>query len=168
MPPTLERGLLEKGHHAPADWRTSRRKGSLRDRLGKRFVPTLVGICLVPFLTVAGLYFFAQAMSYESTDDAFIDAHTVNVAPKIAGRIEQVFIDDNWRVKKGDPIVEIDPRDYDAQLRQRQAALDSTKAQANSAQAAVEQQIANVKSLQATLDQDKADQQAIALSPSRT
>jgi membrane fusion protein (multidrug efflux system) len=160
MPPTLERGLLERGQHAPADWRTSRRKASLRDRLGKRFVPTLVGIVLVPVLAVAGLYFFAQAMSYESTDDAFIDAHTVNVAPKIAGRIEQVFIDDNWRVKKGDPIVEIDPRDYDAQLRQKQAALDSTKAQANSAQAAVEQQIANVKSLQATLDQNKADQQA--------
>jgi membrane fusion protein (multidrug efflux system) len=117
-------------------------------------------MALVPILAVAGLYFFARAMSYESTDDAFIDAPTVEVAPKIAGRIEKVFIDDNWRVKKGDPIVEIDPRDYDAQLRQRQAALDSTKAQANSAQAAVEQQIANVKSLQATLDQDKADQQA--------
>jgi len=160
MAPTPERGLLERGQHAPTDWRTSRRKASLRDRLGKRFVPTLVGIGLVPVLAVAGLYFFAQAMSYESTDDAFIDAHTVDVAPKIAGRIEQVFIDDNWRVKKGDPIVEIDPRDYDAQLRQKQAALDSTKAQANSAQAAVEQQIANVKSLQATLDQNKADQQA--------
>jgi membrane fusion protein (multidrug efflux system) len=160
MAPTLERSLLERGQHAPADWRTSRRKASLRDRLGKRFIPTLVGFGLVPILGVAGLYFFAQAMSYESTDDAFIDAHTVDVAPKISGRIEKVFIDDNWRVKKGDPIVEIDPRDYDAQLRQRQAALDSTKAQANSAQAAVEQQIANVKSLQATLDQDKADQQA--------
>ena len=160
MPQTLERSLLERGHHASADWRTSRRKAWLRDRLGKRFVPTLIGIGLVPVLAVAGLYFFAQAMSYESTDDAFIDAHTVDVAPKIAGRIEKVFIDDNWRVKKGDPIVEIDPRDYDAQLRQKQAALDSTKAQANSAQAAVEQQIANVQSLQATLDQDKADQQA--------
>jgi membrane fusion protein (multidrug efflux system) len=159
MAPTLDRSLLERGHHPPADWRTSRRKASLRDRLGKRLIPTLVGIGLVPVLGVAGLYFFAQAMSYESTDDAFIDAHTVDVAPKISGRIEKVFIDDNWRVKKGDPIVEIDPRDYDAQLRQREAALDSTKAQANSAQAAVEQQIANVKSLQATLDQDKADQQ---------
>jgi membrane fusion protein, multidrug efflux system len=160
MPQTPGRGLLDRGHDIPTDWRASRRKASLRDRLGKRFVPTLVGICLVPVVAVAGLYFFAQARSYESTDDAFIDAHTVDVAPKIAGRIEKVFIDDNWRVKKGDPIVEIDPRDYDAQLRQRQAALDSTKAQANSAQAAVEQQIANVKSLQATLDQDKADQQA--------
>jgi membrane fusion protein, multidrug efflux system len=160
MASTLERSLLERGHHPPADWRTGRRKASLRDRLGKRFIPTLLGIGLVPVLAVAGLYFFAQAMSYESTDDAFIDAHTVDVAPKISGRIEKVFIDDNWRVKKGDPMVEIDPRDYDAQLRQRQAALDSTKAQANSAQAAVDQQIANVKSLQATLDQAKADQQA--------
>jgi membrane fusion protein (multidrug efflux system) len=160
MPQTLQRDLLERGHHAPADWRTTRRGASLRDRLGKRFVPTLIAVGLVPVLGVAGLYFFAQAMSYESTDDAFIDAHTVDVAPKISGRIEKVSIDDNWRVKRGDPIVEIDPRDYDAQLRQRQAALESTKAQANSAQAAVEQQIANVKSLQATLDQDKADQQA--------
>jgi membrane fusion protein, multidrug efflux system len=165
---TIGRSLLERGLHAPADWRTSRRKATLRDRLGKRFVSTFVGIGLVPVLAVAGLYFFAQAMSYESTDDAFIDAHTVNVAPKIAGRIEKVFIDDNWRVKKGDPIVEIDPRDYDAQLRQRQAALDSTKAQANSAQAAVEQQIANVQSLQATLDQDKADQQAFQAQADQT
>jgi membrane fusion protein (multidrug efflux system) len=128
--------------------------------LGKRLVPTLVGSVLVLVLAVAGLYFFAQAMSYEATDDAFIDAHTINVAPKIAGRIDKVFIDDNWLVRKGDPIVEIDPRDYDAQLRQKQAALDSTKAQANSAQASVDQQIANVKSLQAMLDQDKADQQS--------
>src|SRR5260370_15515835 len=129
MAPTLERGLLEKGQHAPTDWRTSRRKASLRDRLGKRFVPTLVGIVLVPVLAVAGLYFFAQAMSYESTDDAFIDAHTVNVAPKIAGRIEQVFIDDNWRGKKGDPLVEIEPRGYDAQLKQRPGALNRNKGQ---------------------------------------
>ena len=63
-------------------------------------------------------------------------------------------------LKKGDPVVEIDPRDYHAQLKQKQAALDSTKAQAVAAQAGVEQQIARVKSLQATLDQDKADQRS--------
>jgi membrane fusion protein (multidrug efflux system) len=160
MAETLERDLRERSHDVLTDWRSTKRKASLRDRLGRRFGPTLVGIGLVLVLAVAGLYFFAQAMSYESTDDAFINAHTVDVAPKIAGRIEKVFIDDNWLVKKGDPIVEIDPRDYDAQLRQRQAALDSTKAQANSAAAAVDQQIANVRSLQATLDQDKADQRA--------
>ena len=161
MPEILERDLREGRHQdVPADWRSRGRQASLRDRFGKRFKPTLVGIGLVLVLAVVGLYFFAQSMSYESTDDAFIDGHITNAAPKIAGRIDKVFINDNQLVKKGDPIVEIDPRDYDAQLKQKQAALDSTKAQAAAAQAGVEQQIARVKSLQATLDQDKADQRS--------
>jgi membrane fusion protein, multidrug efflux system len=161
MPETLERDLREGRHqYVPADWRSRARKASLHDRFGKRFKPTVVGIGLVLVLAVVGLYFFAQSMSYESTDDAFIDGHITNVAPKIAGRIDKVFINDNQLVKKGDPIVEIDPRDYDAQLRQKQAALESTKAQATAAQAGVDQQIARVKSLQATLDQDKADQRS--------
>ena len=161
MPEILERDLREGRHQdVPADWRSEKRRVSLRGRFGKRFKPTLVGIGLVLVLAVAGLYFFAQSMSYESTDDAFIDGHISNAAPKIAGRIDKVFINDNQPVKKGDPIVEIDPRDYDAQLKQKQAALDSTKAQAAAAQAGVEQQIARVKSLQATLDQDKADQRS--------
>ena len=161
MPETLERDLREGRHQdVPADWRSRVRKASLRDRFGKRFKPTVVGIGLVLVLAVVGLHFFAQSISYESTDDAFIDGHITNVAPKIAGRIDKVFINDNQLVKKGDPIVEIDPRDYDAQLRQKQAALESTKAQAVAAQAGVDQQIARVKSLQATLDQDKADQRS--------
>src|ERR1700730_3353528 len=160
MPQTLERDLRESSPDVPADWRSEKRRASLRDRFGKRFKRTLVGIGLVLVLAVGGLHFFAQSMSYESTDDAFIDGHISNAAPKIAGRIDKVFITDNQLVKKGDPIVEIDPRDYDAQLRQKQAALDRTKAQAAAAPESVEQQIAHAKSLEATLDQDKADQQA--------
>ena len=160
MPQTLERDLRESSQDVSTDWRSEKRRASLRDRFGKRFKPTLVGIGLVLVLAVVLLYFFAQSMSYESTDDAFIDGHISNAAPKIAGRIDKVFINDNQVVKKGDPIVEIDPRDYDAQLKQKQAALESTKAQAAAAQAGVEQQIARVKSLQATLDQDKADQRS--------
>src|SRR5258707_4130780 len=161
MPETLERDLREgRDQDVPADWRSRVRKASLRDRCGKRFKPTVVVIGLVLVLAVVGLHFFAQSISYESTDDAFIDGHITNVAPKIAGRIDKVFINDNQLVKKGDPIVEIDPRDYDAQLRQKQAALESTKAKAAGEQAGVDQQIARVKSLQATLDQDKADQRS--------
>ena len=159
MPQTLERDLRESRDSAVA-WRDNRGRPPLRNRFGRRSVPTVVGIGLVLAVCGVGLYLFAQSMSYESTDDAFIDGHIVEVAPKIAGRIDKVLVDDNQVVKKGDPIVEIDPRDYDAQLRQKQAALDSVTAQATAAQAAVEQQIANVKSLQATLDQDKADQQS--------
>lgn len=160
MPETLEKDVQESSPNVPANFGRTRRKASLRDRFGKRLFRTLVGIGLVLILAVVGLYFFAQSMSYQSTDDAFIEGHVTGVAPKIAGRIDKVFVDDNQLVNKGDPIAEIDPRDYDAQLRQKQAALESTVANAGAAQAAVDQQIAKVKSLQATVDQDKADQES--------
>jgi membrane fusion protein, multidrug efflux system len=160
MAQTLEVEFRKTREEVSNDRRNDRGRATLRDRLGKRVKRTLFGIGLVLILAVGGLYFFAQTASYESTDDAFVDGHITNFAPKIAGRIDKVFIDDNQLLKKGDPIVEIDPRDYDAQLKQKQAALDRTKAQAAAAQAGVEQQIARVKSLQATLGQDKADQQA--------
>ena len=150
--------LRENNQDVPAGRIANGCKASFRARFGKRFLATLGLMVLVAVFAVFGLYFFAHTMSYESTDDAFIEGHVTDVAPKIAGRIDKVFITDNQLVKKGDPIVEIDSRDYDAQLRQKQAALDSTEAQA--ARAAVDQQIANVKRLQATLDQDKADQAA--------
>jgi membrane fusion protein (multidrug efflux system) len=160
MPETLEKDVRESSPNVPANFESRGRKASLRDRLGKRFFRTLFGVGLVLILAVAGLYLFAQSMSYQSTDDAFIEGHVTGVAPKIAGRIDQVFVDDNQLVRKGDPIAEIDSRDYDAQLRQKQAALESTRANAVAAQAAVEQQMAKVKSLQATVDQDKADQES--------
>jgi membrane fusion protein (multidrug efflux system) len=160
MPETLEENYRQTTQEVPKALQDGGRRVTLRDRLGKRFNRTIIGICLVFIVAVAGLYLYAQSASYESTDDAFIAAHTIEVAPKIAGKVDSVFVKDNQLVKKGDLLVQIDPRDYDAQLDQKQAALDSVKAEALSAQAAVDQQIANVRSLQATLEQDRADEQA--------
>jgi membrane fusion protein, multidrug efflux system len=160
MPQTLEENYRQTTQEVPKALRDGARRVTLRDRLGKRFNRTIIGISLVFIVAAAGLYLFAKSASYESTDDAFIAAHTIEVAPKIAGKVDSVVVKDNQLVKKGDLLVQIDPRDYDAQLDQKQASLESAKAEATSAQAAVDQQIANVRSLQATLEQDRADQQA--------
>jgi membrane fusion protein (multidrug efflux system) len=160
MPQTLEENYRETTQEVPKAVPDRARRATLRDRLGKRFIRTMVGIGLVFVVAAAGLYYFAHAASYESTDDAFIAAHSIEVAPKIAGKIESVPVRDNQLVNKGDLLVEIDPRDYDAQLKQKQAAVDSVKSEGEAARASVEQQLANVSSLQATVEQDKADQQA--------
>ena len=160
MAQTLEENYRETTQEVSKALQDGGRKLTLRDRLGKRFKRTMLGIGLVFIVAIAGLYFYAQAASYESTDDAFIAAHTIEVAPKIAGKLDSVFVKDNQLVKKGDLLAQIDPRDYDAQLDQKQAARDSVKAEVLSAQAAVDQQIANVRSLEATLDEDRADEQA--------
>src|SRR5215470_6494264 len=57
-----------------------------------------------------------HSFTHESTDDAFIDVHFVSVAPKIAGRVAVMRVDDNQLDKKGDVLVEIDPRDFQVAL----------------------------------------------------
>src|SRR5438552_17216221 len=83
-------------------------------------------------LTIAGIGYGAFTMfhsfTHETTDDAFIDVHFVSVAPKIAGRVSVVHVDDNQLVKKGDVLVEIDPRDFQVALVQAKANLEKDKA----------------------------------------
>jgi membrane fusion protein (multidrug efflux system) len=69
-----------------------------------------------------------HSFTHEITDDAFIDVHFVSVAPKIAGRVAVVHVDDNQLVRKGDVLVEIDPRDFHVALTQAKANLAKDKA----------------------------------------
>jgi membrane fusion protein (multidrug efflux system) len=83
-------------------------------------------------LVIAGIGYGGFAMfhsfTHETTDDAFIDVHFVSVAPKISGRVAVVHVDDNQLVKKGDVLVEIDPRDFQVALAQAKANLAKDKA----------------------------------------
>jgi membrane fusion protein (multidrug efflux system) len=83
-------------------------------------------------LAIAGIGYGGLAMfhsfTHETTDDAFIDVHFVSVAPKIAGRVTVVNVDDNQLVKKGNVLVEIDPRDFQVALAQAKANLAKDKA----------------------------------------
>ncbi|HWY39913.1 MAG TPA: HlyD family secretion protein [Chthoniobacterales bacterium] len=83
-------------------------------------------------LAIIGIGYGAFAMfhsfTHESTDDAFVDAHMILTAPKIAGRVAAVHINDNQDVKKGDLLVEIDPADAEAALAQAEAKLGHDQA----------------------------------------
>jgi membrane fusion protein, multidrug efflux system len=109
---------------------------------------------------VAGLGFFAQMISTESTDDAFISVHYTQISSKVAGRVSKVNVDDNQKVKKGDILVEIDSRDFQAALQQKEAAFKVSVAQAGAARASLGQAIASLKSAQATVAEDKASAEA--------
>jgi membrane fusion protein (multidrug efflux system) len=97
-----------------------------------------------------GAYWFFDARYYESTDDAFIDAHIVHVSPQIAGRVAKVLVDDNQVVQAGQVLMEIDPADAAAKLAQAQASAVS--AAGKLAQAQAQSQVA-----QATLEQMRAE-----------
>src|SRR5260221_13533176 len=108
MAQTLEENYRETTQDVPKALPERARRVTLRDRLGKRFVRTKVGIGLVFVVAAAGLYFYAPAASYEDPDDAFIASHPIEVSPKIPGKIEAGHVRDKQLGKKGDLLVEND------------------------------------------------------------
>ncbi len=117
-------------------------------------------LALLAILYVATIFF--HSLTHESTDDAFIDAHIVSIAPKIAGRISAVKVRDNQLVKKGDLLLEIDPRDIEATVAQKQAALDVARAHLENQQLAAEQASAHVATVKAALASVQATTSAAA------
>jgi membrane fusion protein (multidrug efflux system) len=79
-------------------------------------------------LLVLGLRYLAESLTHEATDDAFLDANIVAVAPRVSGRVSSVPVKSNEAVKEGNLLVEIDSRDFAVQLAQRQAALKAAQA----------------------------------------
>ncbi|MBN3852147.1 HlyD family secretion protein [Paraburkholderia sp. Ac-20340] len=80
----------------------------------------------------------------ESTDDAYLQADSVTVAPKVSGYITDVFVADNQVVKVGDPLVRLDTRQYQAALQQAKATVDARNADIEHANAQLAQQRANI------------------------
>lgn len=87
-------------------------------------VPLVTAIVLVTL----GLIVSINSIFYKSTDDAFIEGHIITVAPKVSGQVGKLLIEDNQGVKKGDLLLEIDPKDYEAKLKQSKAKLEEAKA----------------------------------------
>ena len=101
----------------------------------RRALKIIGGIAAVVILSVL-LYVLLNA-GKESTDDAQVDADVVQLAPHVAGQVTAVPVGENQEVKKGDLLLQIDERDYQARVEQATAELDSTRAQAQAADAQV-------------------------------
>jgi len=74
-----------------------------------------------------GWYLYSQG--YETTDDAQIDGHLDQIAPRITGTIAHVYVNDNQMVEAGTPLVDLDTHDEEIALAQARAQYDQAVAQ---------------------------------------
>jgi membrane fusion protein (multidrug efflux system) len=142
----------------------------------KRVLFGVIGAIVAVILIVLGVKYFLYARLHEGTDDARVDADPVAVTSKINERIDQILVDTNQEVRKGQLLVVLDSSVERDQVRNMQAQYDLavanqrtgtqqsqggvTQAQANTqdaaaqvpvAQAGVAQAQAQLRSTQAML-----------------
>src|SRR3954468_12676368 len=89
----------------------------------KVVLPALVGVA-----ALVGGALYLHGKGKETTDDAFVESHVANVAPRVQGQVLHVLVHDNQAVNAGDVLVELDARD--ATARDHAAKADLTSAEA--------------------------------------
>jgi membrane fusion protein, multidrug efflux system len=116
-------------------------------RIGKRAVAIAL---LVLALAAIAPFVWKYLQSYESTDDAQIDGHIDPLSSRIDGTVIVVHAEDDDRVKAGELLVEIDPRDYEVAEESAKARLELALAQVASAKQDYAAALANIREAEAT------------------
>jgi membrane fusion protein (multidrug efflux system) len=121
----------KKSARSDEDGRGKDDKGPQKPRSKK---PLIIVAIVVVVLAIIGFIVWFARRNQVTTDDAYTDGNVVNMASKASGYVVELHIDDNMRVKQGDLLVRIDPRDYLAAVAQEEAAVTLAAAQLRSAQ----------------------------------
>jgi membrane fusion protein (multidrug efflux system) len=122
----------------------------------KRLLIAALVLAVLAAAAIYGHYYWTSGRFLVTTDDAYVNAHSVLISPKVSGYISEVPVDDNQAVKAGELLARIDPRDY-------QTALDQARANVAAAQASIDtlnQQVAQQKLTVEQANQTVASDQA--------
>jgi multidrug resistance efflux pump len=120
--------------------------------LSLRFAGHLISAAIVIATIVVGLYVARLYYMYPRTDDAYVRANSVGIAPHVSGPITELPIVDNQYVKQGDLLFVVDPRPYQSALDAATAKLQLTELNIK----ALEDSIRTAKSDQVRLEADDA------------
>ena len=121
-----------------------------RDDVGRKVVGRVLGIAIVVGAVVLGVYTWRELYRFPRTDDAFVRANTIGIAPHVSGPIVELNVVDNQRVAQGELLFVVDPRPYQSMVDKAKAKLELTNLDIRGYRHAVE-------AAQATLVQREAE-----------
>jgi membrane fusion protein (multidrug efflux system) len=121
------------------------KKLSVWDTLWKHSIAVGVAAVILIASVILGTLCYLHARHFESTDDAFIDGRPVSISPEVTGNIVGVRVNDNQIVHAGDLLIEIDERDYRANVRQAIAQIAQARATAANYTAQIKSQYATIE-----------------------
>jgi membrane fusion protein (multidrug efflux system) len=142
----------------PVAFREPSPRKTVSHRRNGRLVLTLgIALLLIAAAAAYGGYYWVVGRFLESTDDAYVQADSTIVAPKVPGYLSEVLVEDNQPVKAARLLAKIDDRDYVASLDQAKADMATAQADIENVTAALEQQQAVIAQARATVAVDQAN-----------
>ncbi|NQW49912.1 MAG: HlyD family secretion protein [Rhodospirillales bacterium] len=99
--------------------------------MSRRPIPLLrlALLFVVPLMAVAGAgWWWLSGGRYVSTDNAYVKAHIVQIAPEVSGQVRRVLTKDHANVQAGDQLLTIESRPFRLALDSAEAELDSARA----------------------------------------
>ena len=94
----------------------------------KKIVRVVVLLAAVAGGALWAHHYYKVGRWQQSTDNAYLRADIASITPRVGGEIIEVAVRDNQTVKKGDVLVKIDPRDYEARLANARARVAEAEA----------------------------------------
>lgn len=129
----------------------------------------VIAVGAAVLLAVAGVAYIVSPARSVTTDDAYLQADSSTIAPKVRGLVSEVLVKDNQPVKRGEPLVRIDAEEFDAKAASARADLQNAEAAVAAADAALvslsaEEQLAvsNIRAAESSLNSANAQRDRAA------
>ena len=137
----------------------------------RNIAAAIVFACMTVIGAIALYLYIQYKNTHISTDDAYVDGNIHTIAARVSGTVINIFVNDNQFVKKGDILLELDPRDYgvtvnealsglaaeQAKVPEIGAKIEAAKKQVAEMNAMVQTAKANLELQEATLNQAEID-----------
>jgi len=129
---------------------------------------SLLLLVLVLVVATTGSWWLTEGRYIQSTDNAYVQGNIAVLGPRIEGDVIAIPVTDNQFVHKGDPLIVLDDRDWQALLAEARAAAAESAAAVETAERQVAQQRAMIDSATATIAQAQAEQTRAATDAARS
>ncbi len=113
--------------------------------MGLRWLGRVIGAAIVVATVLVTVWVLALNRRHPRTDDAYVRANLVGIAPHVSGPIVELPVVDNQPVKTGDLLFVVDPRPYQVTLDRTRAELAVVESQISAQQSAIAAAEAEVK-----------------------
>jgi membrane fusion protein (multidrug efflux system) len=148
-PHSDDTGPEKEVEKSPGDER-NRKNAKGGDRPIRSRLRLVLALAVAALLCVTGQRFWNYTHSYEWTDDAEIEGHLDPISTRINDTVIHVNVENTYRVKKDQVLVDLDPRDYQASLANASANLAEAQQGIAAAQQSYNLSVANLAAAVAT------------------